>query len=162
MMNQAHFSLWCIISAPLITGMSLTNMSQDILDIIVNVDAVAVNQNYLNNAGDVITEFDGISNSFKQQYEQEMERNDNQTELLFKPLPLSVGNGAFVFLNRDNSTSYSVSLDFNQLPITSDHNSELICIAKDIWSREINKSSSFSAKLPPQSVRFILLSDCLM
>ena len=61
MMNQAHFSLWCIISAPLITGMTLTNISQDILDVIVNVDAIAVNQNYLNHGGDVITEFDGIT-----------------------------------------------------------------------------------------------------
>ena len=98
-MNQAHFSLWCIISAPLITGMSLKNISQDILDVIVNVDAIAVNQNYLNNAGDVITEFDGISNKFIQQYEQH-------------PLYLKKGYMSLMIIIIDHAITISLLVQF--------------------------------------------------
>eukprot|EP01084_Bolivina_argentea_P083287 150815_1 len=34
LMNQAHFSLWCIVSAPLIAGNNLTSMSDEILNVL--------------------------------------------------------------------------------------------------------------------------------
>ena len=62
LMNQAHFSSWCIVSAPLIAENNLTNMSSDILNIFTNkanilIIYIDINQNYLDNGGDVITEF---------------------------------------------------------------------------------------------------------
>ena len=51
-MNQAHFSMWCIVSAPLILGNDLRNISQAILELVTNKAAIEVNQNYLNNGGD--------------------------------------------------------------------------------------------------------------
>ena len=58
LMNEAHFAIWSILSAPLIVGMDLRNVSTEIVDLVTNELAVAVNQNYLDHGGDVITEFD--------------------------------------------------------------------------------------------------------
>jgi len=160
LMNQAHFSLWCIASAPLIAGNNLTNMSSDILSVLTNKDAIDINQNYLNNGGDVITEFN-ISDQFRKEYENQVITNKNMTGLYYKPLPTKIGQAAFVFLNRDNSTSYQVSLDYNQLPLSNDQNNPLKCTQFDIWSKQsVQEASSFKDTLPPQSVRFIRLSDC--
>ena len=41
-MNEAHFSLWSIVSAPLILGNDLANMSADILALVTNTDAIGV------------------------------------------------------------------------------------------------------------------------
>ena len=159
LMNQAHFSLWCIVSAPLIAGNNLTNMSNDVLDILTNKDAIDINQNYLNNGGDVITEFN-ISQQFRKEYENEVKANKNMTGLYYKPLPTNIGDAAFLFLNRDNKTSYSVSLNYNELPLSNDQNNPLSCNQFDVWSKQSLKASSFKDTLPPQSVRFIRLSAC--
>jgi alpha-galactosidase len=42
--DQAHFSLWCMVSAPLITGNDLTNMSAQTLSILTNAELIAVDQ----------------------------------------------------------------------------------------------------------------------
>ena len=42
--DQAHFSLWCIISAPLIAGNDLTSMSAQTSFILTNSELIAVNQ----------------------------------------------------------------------------------------------------------------------
>ena len=158
-MNQAHFSLWCIVLAPLIAGNNLTNTSNDILDLLTNKDAIDVNQNYLNHGGDEITEFN-ISEQYRKKYENEVISNQNMTGLFYKPLPSKIGDAAFVFLNRDNSSSYSVSLDYNQLPLGKETSKPLICAEFDIWSKKSVQASSFKDTLPPQSVRFIRLSSC--
>ncbi|HXR08627.1 MAG TPA: NPCBM/NEW2 domain-containing protein [Candidatus Acidoferrum sp.] len=42
--DQAHFSLWCLVSAPLILGNNLTNMSAQTLSILTNAALIAVDQ----------------------------------------------------------------------------------------------------------------------
>ena len=42
--DQAHFSLWCMVSAPLIAGNDLTNMSAQTLSILTNAELIAVDQ----------------------------------------------------------------------------------------------------------------------
>ena len=42
--NQAHFSLWCLMKAPLLIGCDLTNVSADALRILSNPEVIAVNQ----------------------------------------------------------------------------------------------------------------------
>jgi alpha-galactosidase len=42
--DQAHFSLWCMVSAPLITGNDLTSMSAQTLSILTNAELIAVDQ----------------------------------------------------------------------------------------------------------------------
>eukprot|EP01084_Bolivina_argentea_P205656 351297_1 len=158
-MNQAHFSLWCIVSAPLIAGNDLRNMKKEILDILTNKYAIEVNQNYLNNGGDVITEFN-ITGKFRNEYLNECSKNNNMTQLFYKPLPSAIGDAALVFLNRNTTDNYSMVLEFNQLPLTNDHNNTLQCNVYDIWNESMSVASKVEYYLPRTSVKFIKLSNC--
>jgi alpha-galactosidase len=42
--DQAHFSLWCVVSAPLIAGNDLTSMSAQTASILTNAELIAVDQ----------------------------------------------------------------------------------------------------------------------
>ncbi len=44
---RAHFSLWCMLAAPLITGNDLRNMSQETVDILTNREVIAIDQDTL-------------------------------------------------------------------------------------------------------------------
>jgi len=46
-MNRAHFSLWCVTSAPLIAGADLRTLAPQLLGVLTNFAAVAVNQGFL-------------------------------------------------------------------------------------------------------------------
>jgi len=54
--NQAHFGAWCVISAPLILGMDLTQTHQveAVIDTITNVEAIAVNQAWAGHPGTLV------------------------------------------------------------------------------------------------------------
>ena len=43
----AHFSLWCLIKAPLLIGCDVTNLSNDTLHILTNQELIAINQDPL-------------------------------------------------------------------------------------------------------------------
>jgi Alpha-galactosidase len=45
--NVAHFSLWCMMAAPLILGNDLRNMPQNVLDIVTNKNLIAIDQDAL-------------------------------------------------------------------------------------------------------------------
>merc|ERR1712187_372835 len=143
----------------MIVGMDLRVISDDILDLITNEYAVGVNQNYLNNGGDVILEFN-ITETYKQQYLKEMMGNDNQTELFYKPMPENIGDAAFLFLNRDETLNYKMSVPFNQLPLTENHKDPLQCTVFDIWRKTTVTGTQYNATLYPMTCKFILLSDC--
>ena len=48
---RAHFSLWCILAAPLMAGNDIREMSKDTLDILTNKEAIAVDQDELGRQG---------------------------------------------------------------------------------------------------------------
>ncbi len=48
---KTHFSLWAISKAPLLIGCDITNMSQEIKDILTNPEVIAVNQDPLGEQG---------------------------------------------------------------------------------------------------------------
>ena len=45
--NKSHFSLWCMLNAPLILGNDLRTVKQDVLDIVTNRNLIAINQDPL-------------------------------------------------------------------------------------------------------------------
>ena len=45
--NYAHFSLWCLLSAPLLIGCDLTRMDDFVVNVLTNDDVIAVNQDEL-------------------------------------------------------------------------------------------------------------------
>jgi alpha-galactosidase len=57
---RTHFSLWCMLTAPLIVGNDLRNMSADTLEILTNREVVAVDQDILGKQGTRASEKDGV------------------------------------------------------------------------------------------------------
>lgn len=45
--NKSHFSLWCMLNAPLILGNDLRAIKQDVLEIVTNKNMIAINQDPL-------------------------------------------------------------------------------------------------------------------
>jgi len=45
--DRAHFSMWCMLAAPLIAGNDLRNMSSDTREILTNKEVIAINQDSL-------------------------------------------------------------------------------------------------------------------
>ena len=70
------------------------------------------------------------------------------TGLCYKTLPSNIGDAAFVALNMDNSTPYSVSLNYNELPLSKNSNNPSSCTEFDIWSKKSATASSFKYALP--------------
>ena len=87
--DRAHFSMWCMLAAPLIAGNDLSNMSQETLDILTNADAIAVDQDSLGIQGFKFAEKDSVETWFK---------------------PLEKGDWAVCFLNR---SSRPVKINFD-------------------------------------------------
>ena len=158
--NQAHFALWSILSVPLIVGMDLRVVDDDIISLITNKYAVGVNQNYLNHGGDVITEFN-ISEPFRKMYEQQLNKNNNQTELFYKPLPKDFGDAAILLLNRNETLSYSMAVPFNQLPLTDNHDDLMQCKVHQIYGDEEDYvDTQYNVTLHPMTGSYLLLSNC--
>lgn len=49
--SRSHFSLWCILAAPLMAGNDLRKMTPEILEILTNKEAIAINQDPLGKQG---------------------------------------------------------------------------------------------------------------
>lgn len=86
--DRAHFSMWCMLSAPLIAGNDLRNMSESVTNILTNKKVIAVNQDKL-----------GIQ-AFKHS-------SEDSLEVWYKPL--SNNEWAVCFLNR---STYPKSFEY--------------------------------------------------
>ena len=63
--DRAHFSMWCMLAAPLIAGNDLRNMTKDVLDILTNKEVIAVDQDKLGIQGFKYSSKDSIEVWFK-------------------------------------------------------------------------------------------------
>ena len=54
--NRAHFGAWCVVSAPLVLGLDVTNHDKvaAVVDIITNPEAIAVNQHWSGHPGGLV------------------------------------------------------------------------------------------------------------
>jgi alpha-galactosidase len=58
--NRAHFSLWCVLAAPLLTGTDLRKVKPEIVEILTNKEAIAVNQDPLGIQGAKVSSAGGL------------------------------------------------------------------------------------------------------
>jgi len=54
--NRSHFSLWCLLSSPLVLGNDLTKMSTETLNLLKNSEAIAINQDTSGLQGHIISD----------------------------------------------------------------------------------------------------------
>lgn len=119
---QSNMSLWCLLSAPLISSNDLRNMNERTIEILTNPEAIAVNQDPLYKQADRI---------FK----------DGDIEIWAKDV---VGGKAIGILNRNNSKTIDFKLKRKSLKLKGKH------IIRDLWLHkyigELNKSAKITVK----------------
>jgi alpha-galactosidase len=126
--NVAHFSLWCILSAPLMLGNDVRSMSDEVLEIITNKEVIAVNQDPLGRQGEKV-------------------RGDGDFEVWSKEL--QDGTRAVVLFNRSDSEA-KFGFDWREIGLPQN----LEFTVRDLWQKkDIGKyKGSFSATVPSHGV----------
>lgn len=113
--NRAHFTLWCMMAAPLLMGNDLTTMPDEILRILCNKDVIAIDQDPLGVQGLRLKSVDGIEYWFK---------------------PLAGGDWAVCLFNRSASDAV-VNIDWASLKFTDDLSGQTFdpagCKARNLW-----------------------------
>ena len=104
--ERAQFSLWCMLSAPLMAGNDLRNMTGSTRDILINPDAIAVDQDLLGKQGFKFKD-EGLFEIWKKE--------------------LSGGDYAFCFLNRGEK-DMEYTIDWTKMDISGPKK------IKDIWT----------------------------
>ena len=96
--DRAHFSMWCMLAAPLISGNDLRHMSKETSEILLNKDVIAVDQDKLG--------IEGFRYS-----------SDSILEVWFKPL--ADGDWAMCVLNR-STRPQKVRFDWKNKKVSDD------------------------------------------
>jgi alpha-galactosidase len=125
---RSHFSLWCILTAPLMAGNDLKNMSPEIKGILTNKEVIAVDQDSLGMQGRRV-------------------RKDGDSEVWAKQM--KDGGRAVVLFNRGASDA-EVSVSWEDLGYPA----HLSAAVRDLWAKkDLGKSTAFFAtKVPSHGV----------
>lgn len=129
--NVAHFSLWCILAAPLMLGNDIRVMSDEVLSIITNKEAIAVNQDPLGRQGKKV-------------------RDDGDFEVWSREL--HDGSRAVVLFNRSEEEK-EMAFEWSEVGLPQKIQFEV----RDLWEKEDLGAFdvSFSAMVPPHGVKML-------
>jgi alpha-galactosidase len=141
--DRAHFTMWCMLAAPLIAGNDLENMSSATVGILTNREAIAVNQDPLGIQGFRFSAEDSIETWFK---------------------PLDQGAWAACFLNRGR-IERPVRFAWKETVVSdslSGRNADFANTTykiRDAWARkDIGATKKpFAAKVPGHDVVLLVL-----
>jgi len=130
---HAHFSLWAILAAPLISGNDLRDMKPEIAEILMNQEVIAVDQDKLGRQGRRV-------------------RKEGDLEVWARPL--EGGNRAAVLLNR-GTTEKSITVKWTDL----DYPGQMTAEVRDLWQKkDLGKmKGEFSAQVAPHSAVMITI-----
>ncbi len=142
--DRAHFSLWCILAAPLIAGNDLRIMTQETINILTNREVIAIDQDPLGIQGYRMLDFGDL-------------------EVWVKPLK---GDGlAVCFLNRSLTPQnieydwkkYHIDDGFSKLKINFNVSTYQI---RDLWAKKAAGTTNqpFRATIPGHDVIMLKLS----
>jgi alpha-galactosidase len=141
--DRAHFSMWCMLAAPLVAGNDLRTMSKETTSILTNKEAIAVNQDPLGIQGFKFSTTDSIETWFK---------------------PLEKEAWAVCFLNRAKSNR-DITFNWQTQKIADDFSGRKIDLTKgylkikDIWQNKNvgTTKKPFVAQIPGHDVRMLIL-----
>ncbi|MFB6189795.1 MAG: NPCBM/NEW2 domain-containing protein [Halapricum sp.] len=125
--SRAHFSMWCILAAPLLAGNDVRDMSEETRQILTNEEVIALNQDPA-----------GIQGTKR--------KDDGSMEVWAKPL--DDGDVGVALLNRGPAAdSISIGIDEFDLPNASAY------ILRDLWEKEeVATADTISASVPGHDV----------
>jgi len=126
--SRAHFSFWCLFSAPLMAGNDLRNMSKETLEILTNREAIAVDQDPLGMQGRKV-------------------RDNGPQEVWMKPL--ADGSRAVILFNRGTEAG-PVTVAWEALGLAPGGKAAV----RDLWKKADLGSfpGHFEAKVEPHDV----------
>jgi len=126
--DKTHFTMWCMMSTPLMLGNDLTTISQQTLDIVTNKDMIAINQ-------------DAAC------LQATLAKTTGDGQIWVKDLGYrGAMNKAVTLLNR-GSSPLSMTVNFSELGFPGKVK------ARDLWKHEdLNADSSYTATVPGQGV----------
>jgi alpha-galactosidase len=141
--ERAHFSMWCMLAAPLIAGNDMNNMSVETREILTNPEAIAADQDTLGIQGFKYSAKDGV-------------------EVWFKPL--AGGDWAMCVLNR-NKDAKTISFDWKNENVTDslskrDANfSAMTYNLQNLWTKQSAGTTKdiLSAEIPGHDVLMLRL-----
>ena len=136
--NRSHFSLWCILSAPLMLGNDPSNMPATVKAILTNKEAIAIDQDSLGKQGVRI-------------------RKTGNQEVWVKRL--KNGDRAVLLLNRDPSGTVNMTVNWTEAEIGWTAATKVK--VRNIWEAKDQQdvTGSFSAQVPGHGVVLLRLSD---
>jgi alpha-galactosidase len=128
---RAHFSLWCILAAPLIAGNDVRHMSPETAEILLNREVIAVDQDALGLQGRRV-------------------RRESEGDVWAKQL--ADGGRAVVLLNRSKAAR-EMSVNWTEIGYPN----ELSASVRDLWAKKDlgRRNGSFAANVPGHGVCMI-------
>ena len=108
---RTHFSLWSILSAPLLMGFDVSNAPQPILELLLNREVIAVNQDPAGNQGALV-------------------HDDGQVQVLVKTLA-GKGERAVAVFNRGTKAA-DLAVTWSQLKLKPDTEARV----RDLWAHQ--------------------------
>jgi alpha-galactosidase len=132
--NRAHFSLWCLLAAPLIAGNDLSAMTPEILAILSNAEAIAVDQDPLGVQGRRV-------------------RDEGAKEVWMKPL--ADGSRAVILFNR-GSESGPIYVDWESIGLAPGTSA----VVRDLWAKQdvATVAARFETKVAAHDVAFLRIT----
>jgi hypothetical protein len=129
---RAHFSMWCIMAAPLIAGNDLRNMSRSTLEILTAPEVIAVDQDTLGKQGRRVRDYGDLEVWVKK---------------------MMYGNRAVALFNRGFQPA-NITVLFSDLDRVGFSNGAVI---RDLWAREDLGifTGSFTAEVPTHGVLLV-------
>jgi alpha-galactosidase len=143
--DRAHFSMWCMLAAPLISGNDLPHMTRQTLDILANKNVIAIDQDSLGVEGFVY-------------------QTNLNVEVWFKPL--ADEQWAVCFLNR-GTTPQTVTFDWKKEAVNDEevskreaHFDTVTYAAQNVWTGADagTTADALSAEVPGHDVLLLRLS----
>jgi alpha-galactosidase len=128
--DRAHFSLWCLMAAPLMAGNDLRKMTKETVGILINPEVIAIDQDSLGIQGFC---YIGSADSIA------MVKTQDSLEVWVKPL--MKGDWAVCFLNR-SVKAQKVNFDWSKNIITDDvaqktlNTNETVYSIRDLWAKK--------------------------
>lgn len=142
--NRSHMSLWCIMSSALIAGNDIRTMSSSLQEILINKDAIAINQDTL--GGDTTL---GIIQGRRL-------ASSNGTEVWAKLLKGQKNSEyAILLFNRSGTSAVNMSITFDQIKsVGGDIAAGKVYKVRDVWGKKdlpdwtANAGATFTSPAP--------------
>ena len=148
---KTHFSLWCLMKAPLLIGCDLTKVTDETLEILKNTEAIAINQDELGVQGHRVWSNKGGN--------VEVDGDVPAGDYEVWAGPLMSGQFAVILLNR-STEPVDITANFKDCGLREND----VAMVRDIWAHEDigTFTSTYTAKqVPAHAVKFLVFTPIL-